>query len=167
MKRGLFIGRFQPFHLGHLKDIKNALNEVDELIIGIGSSREKHTKENPFSVEERIELIEHVLAAEDIGNYTIFPIPDFSDDEKWVEHIEALVPKFDIVFTGNDWTERCFKKKGCKVKKIKLIEDVSSTIIRNRILKNENWQELVSEKTVEYLEKIKGIERIKRIYSKK
>src|SRR3989344_3261359 len=100
MKRGLFIGRFQPFHLGYLKDIKNALNEVVE-------------------------------------NYTIFPIPDFSDDEKWVEHIEALVPKFDIVFTGNYWTERCFKKKGCKVKKIKLIEDISSTIIRNRILKNE------------------------------
>ena len=167
MKRGLFIGRFQPFHLGHLKDIKNALNEVDELIIGIGSSQEKHTKENPFSVEERIELIEHVLAAEDIGNYTIFPIPDFSDDEKWVERIETLVPKFDIVFTGNDWTERCFKDKGCKVKKIKLIEDISSTIIRNRILKNENWQELVPEKAVEYLEKIKGIERIKKIYSKK
>ena len=134
MKRGLFIGRFQPFHFGHLKDIKNALNEVDELIIGIGSSQEKHTKENPFSVEERIELIDYVLAAEDIGNYTIFPIPDFFDDEKWVGHIEALVPKFDVVFTGNDWTERCFKKKGCKVKKIKQIEGISSTIIRNRIL---------------------------------
>lgn len=167
MKRGLFIGRFQPFHFGHLRDIKDALNEVDELLIGIGSSQEKHTKENPFSVEERIELIEYVLSSEDIGNYTIFPIPDFDEDKKWVERIENLVPKFDIVFTGNDWTEKCFKKKGCKVKKIKLIKNISSTIIRNRILKNENWRELVPKKAVEYLEKIKGAERVKRIYSRK
>ena len=55
MKRGLFIGRFQPFHLGHLKDIKRAIQEVDELVIGVGSSNEECTKENPFTVEERIE----------------------------------------------------------------------------------------------------------------
>ena len=71
MKRGLFIGRFQPFHLGHLQDIINALKEVDELVIGIGSSNEKHTKYNPFSVEERIEMIDLVLPNNNIRNYTI------------------------------------------------------------------------------------------------
>ena len=108
-------------HLGHLKDIKDALKEVDELVIGIGSSNEKRTKENPFSVEERIEMLEYALAAEDIGNYTIYPIPDFHDDKKWAEHIETLLPKFDAVFTGNDWTAKCFRKKGYKVKKIRLL----------------------------------------------
>ena len=164
MKRGLFIGRFQPFHLGHLKDIKDALKQVDELIIGVGSSQEKHTKENPFSVEERIEMIDYVLDAEDIGNYTIYPVPDFHDDKKWTKHIETLVPKFDIVFTGNEWTERCFKNRGYKIKKIKLIKGISSAIIRNRIFKNKDWYKLVPEKTVGYLEKIKGIERIKRVF---
>lgn len=167
MKTGLFIGRFQPFHSGHLKDIKDALKEVDELIIGVGSSQEKHTRENPFSIEERIEMVEYILGKEDIGNYTIFPIPDFKKDKKWVEHIETLVPKFDVVFTGNAWTEICFKKKNYKIKKIKLMKGVSSTTIRNRILKNKNWQELVPKATVEFLEKIKGVERIKRIYNKK
>jgi len=162
MTLGLFIGRFQPFHIGHLKDVKDAVKEVDELVIGVGSSQEKDTEENPFSVEERIEMIEFVLAAEDIGNFTIFPIPDFHDDKKWVEHVETLLPEFDIVYTGNDWTERCFKKK-YKVKKIDLIKDVSSTIIRDKILKNEDWKSLVPKKTVEFLEKIKGVERIKKI----
>jgi len=87
MRRGLFIGRFQPFHLGHLQDIKNALKDVDELVIGIGSSNEKHTKYNPFSVKERIEMIDLVLPANEISKYTIFPIPDLHDDKKWVEPV--------------------------------------------------------------------------------
>jgi len=58
MTTGLFIGRFQPFHLGHLSDIKDALKEVDELVIAIGSSQHSGTKENPFSTEERIKMIE-------------------------------------------------------------------------------------------------------------
>ena len=162
MKRGLFIGRFQPFHLGHLQDIINALKEVDELVIGIGSSNEKHTKYNPFSVEERIEMIDLVLPNNAIDDYTIFPIPDLHDDKKWVEHIETLVPEFDIVYTGNRWTERCFKGK-YKVKRVDMLKGVSSTIIRNRILKNKNWQSLVPKKVVGYISKIRGVERVKKI----
>ena len=162
MKRGLFIGRFQPFHIGHLSDIKNALKEVDELVIGVGSSNEKHTKYNPFSVEERIEMIDLVLPANDIGKYTVFPIPDFGNDEKWLEHVETLVPKFDVVYTGNKWTEKCFKGK-YKVKRVDMLKGVSSTIIRNQILKNKDWQSLVPKEVVEFISKIKGVERVKKI----
>jgi len=163
MKLGLFIGRFQPFHLGHLQDIINALKEVDELVIGIGSSNEKHTKYNPFSVKERIEMIDLVLPANNISNYTIFPIPDFHNDKKWVEHVETLVPKFDIIYTGNNWTERCFRAKKIKVKRVKMLKDVSSTIIRHRILNDKNWQKLVPKEVVDYISKIKGVERVKKI----
>ena len=162
MNRGLFIGRFQPFHLGHLQDIINALKDVDELVIGIGSSNEKHTKYNPFSVEERIEMIDLVLPNNEINNYTIFPIPDFHDDKKWVEHIETLVLEFDIVYTGNKWTERCFKGK-YKVKRVNMLKGVSSTIIRSRILNNKNWEKLVPKEVVDYLKKIDGIKRVKKI----
>jgi len=162
MNCGLFIGRFQPFHLGHLQDIKNALKEVDELVIGIGSSNEKHTKYNPFSIEERIEMIDRVLPANNISNYTIFPIPDLHDDKKWLEHIETLVPEFDIVYTGNRWTERCFKGK-YKVKRVNMLKGVSSTIIRNRILDNKKWEKLVPKEVVDYISKIKGVERVKKI----
>ena len=162
MIRGLFIGRFQPFHLGHLQDIKNALEEVDELIIGIGSSNEEYTKENPFTVKERVEMINLVLAVNNIKKYVVFTIPDVHDDKKWVEHIESLVPKFDVVYTGNEWTERCFKGAS-EVKQVKILKGISSTIIRNKILKNKNWQSLVPKEVVDYISKIKGIERIKKI----
>ena len=35
---GLLIGRFQPFHLGHLEALQFALSKVDKLWVGLGSS---------------------------------------------------------------------------------------------------------------------------------
>ena len=160
MDRGLFIGRFQPFHLGHLKDIQNALEEVGEIIIGLGSSNEENTKENPFTVKERVEMINIALTANNIKKYIVFTIPDLHDDAKWVKHIETVVPKFDVVYTGNEWTEKCFEGKH-EVKRVKMLKGVSSTTIRSRIIKNQNWQKLVPEEIVNYLSKIKGVERIK------
>ncbi|MFZ0697114.1 MAG: adenylyltransferase/cytidyltransferase family protein, partial [Nitrososphaeraceae archaeon] len=42
MYRGLFIGRFQPFHLGHLATIKFALKTVEQLVITVGSADKSH-----------------------------------------------------------------------------------------------------------------------------
>jgi len=161
MTTALFIGRFQPFHKGHLKDIKEILKQADEVIIGIGSSQHSHTKENPFTVDERIRMIEDTLIEENISNYTIFPIPDIDNHSKWVEHVTDLVPKFDIVFTRNDFTEKLFKKKGYKVKKLELVKGISATIIRNKMLNNKNWEELLPKAVVKYLEEINGKKRIK------
>ncbi len=41
---GLLIGRFQPFHLGHLEAFRFALSKVDKLWIGIGSSNKSSEK---------------------------------------------------------------------------------------------------------------------------
>ncbi len=47
VNRGLYVGRFQPFHLGHLDAIKYALKEVDELVIVIGSAQYSHNSQQP------------------------------------------------------------------------------------------------------------------------
>ena len=62
-KRILFIGRFQPFHLGHLSVVKDivARNDVGEIIIGVGSSQYDNTEENPYSYEIREEMINRIL----------------------------------------------------------------------------------------------------------
>ena len=54
---GLLIGRFQPFHLGHLDALKFALSKVEKLWIGIGSSNKPNQKQNPFSADERKQMI--------------------------------------------------------------------------------------------------------------
>ena len=55
--KALFIGRFQPFHLGHLLLLQRLSKQYDEFIIGIGSSQYQNTYDNPFSEEERRQMI--------------------------------------------------------------------------------------------------------------
>ena len=99
MTIGLLIGRFQPFHNGHLEAIKKLSKEVDELVIATGSSQNKNTIHNPFSFDERAEMIENNLIKADIKNYTIFPIPDFGSHEKWLREIKTYDPKFNVVYS--------------------------------------------------------------------
>ncbi|MBI5051569.1 adenylyltransferase/cytidyltransferase family protein [Candidatus Micrarchaeota archaeon] len=53
----MFVGRFQPFHLGHYKVVKRLLKDYEEVIILIGSSEADFVYDwnNPMSVGERIE----------------------------------------------------------------------------------------------------------------
>ena len=55
--RGLLIGRFQPFHGGHLEVVRKIRTDrpAASLLIGIGSAEESYTWENPFTAGERIE----------------------------------------------------------------------------------------------------------------
>ena len=164
MHRVLFIGRFQPFHNAHLIDIKEVLKEVDEVLIAIGSSQEKSTLDNPFSYKERRQMIVNTLKNHKIKHYKIYPVPDLYNDKKWVDYIKNNLPKYDFVYSGNPWTLRCFKRHDSKVKKIRLIRGISSTIIRDRIVKGKKWQSLVPKEIADYIKKIKGVERIKKIY---
>jgi nicotinamide-nucleotide adenylyltransferase len=163
----LFVGRFQPFHFGHLKVIKDILKENGKIVIVIGSSQERNTLKNPFSSQERKEMLRLVLDGAKINNFEIVEIPDFNSDEKWTEHIRKLA-KFDVVYSRNPWTLRCFRKAKIPVKRHKLYERYKhcGTKIRNRILKRKHWEDLVPKEVFEYIKKIKGEERIRNLASK-
>jgi nicotinamide-nucleotide adenylyltransferase len=154
MKRALFIGRFQPFHIAHLKDIKDLSCSHDEVLIGIGSSQEKRTKENPFSLKERKDMVNCALRQEKIENYRIYPVPDLYNDRKWASYIFENLPNFDCAHSGNIWTLKCLKRFGSKVRKIKLIKGISSTRIRSLMSAKKEWKHLVPESVYEYINNI-------------
>ena len=162
MPAALFIGRFQPFHNAHLLDVKTILKNYDEIIIGIGSSQEKRTKENPFSYNERKEMISKTLKANKIKKFKICPVPDLYNDKKWVDYILKKLPKFDAAYSGNDWTIKCFRKHNIKAKKIKLEKGINSTKIREIIVKDKNWEKFVPKEIANYIKKINGVESIRK-----
>jgi bifunctional NMN adenylyltransferase/nudix hydrolase len=56
-KTGIYIGRFQPVHLGHLKTIEVMLKMCENIIISIGSANRPKTIENPWHESHREEMI--------------------------------------------------------------------------------------------------------------
>lgn len=167
MTRALFIGRFQPFHNAHLLDVKKILKECDEILIAIGSSQEKNTLENPFSYNERKRMIENTLRSSKIKNFKIYPVPDLYNDKKWISYIRKNLPKFDYVYSGNRWTLACFRKHDSNVKKIRLIRGISSTKIRKMMANRKEWEKLVPVEIAGYIQKIRGVGRIRKIYPKR
>jgi nicotinamide-nucleotide adenylyltransferase len=168
MKTALFLGRFQPFHKGHLSAVRNALKEAGKIVIAIGSSQESYTKKNPFTAKERRKMINAALEEAKISHkkYSIVEIEDvLYCDREWVKHVLEKVPGFDVIYTGNRWTKKCFKDiKGIKVKNVRKEVDVCSTRIRKLFLKG-GWEKYVPKAAVKEIRKIKGIKRIKEIYN--
>lgn len=167
VKRGLFVGRFQPFHLGHLGAIKTALNQVEEVIIVVGSAEYSHSDKNPFTAGERVEMILAALkeAKIDQARCAVIPVRDVHIHATWVPFIVSQVPKFDVVFTNEPLTSRLFKERGYKVERIPYFERAtySATEIRERILKGKNWKSLVPKSVAELLVGFGGIERIREL----
>lgn len=159
---GLLIGRFQPFHYGHLKALKFALTKVEKLWIGIGSSNKPLQKQNPFSAQEREEMITTSIDSAMKQKIRIYYIPDLENHEKWVENIENLVPKFDIVFSNDTLTTHLYSKKSIQVSSIPFVErhKLSGTNIRNMIINDQDWKPLVPAGTRKVLEKINTKKRI-------
>lgn len=158
IERGLFIGRFQPFHLGHRMVINRMSKVVDEVVIGIGSSEDSYTKQNPFTADERREMIENSLSS---GlRYKIIDIPDIHDDARWVEYVVNLCPEFRIVYSGNSWVEGLFSKAGYSVMELGRHKNISATLVRESIISGKPWARLVPVGTYQVIKNIGGVERI-------
>ncbi len=165
MSRALYVGRFQPFHLGHLKAIESILKEASELIIVVGSAQYSHRIENPFTAGERITMIR--LALDEAGinpsKYYIVPVPDVGVHMMWVAEVVGYTPKFDVVYTNEPLTRRLFIEAGFKVKPIKFHkrEIYSATEIRKRMLEGGNWEELVPKSVAKFIIEIGGDQRVR------
>ena len=164
VKRGLYVGRFQPFHLGHISAVKSVLDDVKELVIAIGSAQYSHTTANPFTAGERLTMIRLALdeAQLDCSRIWMVPVPDVHLHMLWVAALEGYTPKFEIVYSNEPLTRRLFMEAGYKVKKIRFFERkvYSSTAIRLKMIKNEDWQKLVPKSVAAYVTAIDGVNRL-------
>ena len=160
---GLLIGRFQPFHLGHLEAFHFALSKVENLWIGIGSSNKLNQKQNPFSAVERKEMILSSIEESISDSIEIFFIPDLENHEKWIENIDTIVPKFDVVFSNDELIQYLYSKRNTQVILVPFKErdTLSGTNIRDKIKSNQKWKHLVPDGTKKVLQKISVNDRLK------
>jgi len=165
MARALFVGRFQPFHLGHLYAIETILGEVEELIIVVGSAQMSHEPDNPFTAGERIEMIRAALsdAKVDRNKYMLIPIADAPSHRTWVSYVESQTPRFDIVYSNQALTRRLLIEAGYNVKEIPLHKrsKYEATEIRRRILNGVDWSELVPTPVYRIVCEVDGESRIR------
>jgi len=164
---GLYVGRFQPFHTGHLEAVKHILSQVDDLIILVGSAQHSHTVENPFTAGERLTMIKLALkeAGIDPARYMVTPLPDAEFHKVWVAHLLSQTPEFQLAFTNEPLTGRLLKEAGIRVERIPFYhrESYSAREVRQRMLNGSDWETLLPRSIVAYLKKIDGVNRINEI----
>ncbi len=165
--RGLLIGRFQPFHLGHLHCVQHILEKLPEAILAIGSAQFSHTLHNPFTAGERVTMIRLAMdeAKIDAGKYYLIPIRDLRIHDLWVPHLVSQTPRFEVVFSNEPVTSRLFKEAGFRVESVPFYDrdTYSSTEIRERVVRGESWEKLVSNSAAEYIKSIFGDQRLKEL----
>lgn len=163
--RGLYVGRFQPFHLGHLESITIVLKDVDEAVIAIGSAQYSHNINNPFTAGERLIMIRRALkdANVDLARVWVVPVPDVHLHMLWVAALEGYTPKFNVVFSNEPLTRRLFIEAGYKVKHIKYFERKSynSTLVREKMLQDDSWTDFVPKGVAEFINDIDGVNRLR------
>ena len=167
MTTGLFIGRFQPFHKGHLATVKFALRKVDQLVIVVGSAQKSHEPKNPFTAGERIRMIKESLDSEkvDVGKILIIPIPDVDVHSLWTQQVDILVPKYDVVFANDPFTLMLFRERRVKTIEAPLVDrtNMQATEIRSRMAMGRKWEILVPVAVARVVKEINGVERVKTI----
>jgi nicotinamide-nucleotide adenylyltransferase len=164
VKRGLYVGRFQPFHLGHLSAVKAILGEADELVIVVGSAQYSHTVANPFTAGERLMMVRLALEEADLDckRVWVVPVPDVHLHMLWVSALEGYTPKFDVVYSNEPLTGRLFREAGYKVKGIQFFERkvYSSTDIRAKMINGESWKKFVPKSVAAFITEIDGVNRL-------
>jgi nicotinamide-nucleotide adenylyltransferase len=164
MTRCLLVGRFQPFHRGHLAVVRQIRAEHPRMsiLLGIGSAQESYTLLNPFTAGERFEMIVRTAASENLSGIVPVPIPDIQRHSVWVAHVRSLLPPFEIVYTNNPLTRLLFGEAGYEVVTPALVDRklYEGVQIRDAMAGERDWKELVPPAVAEYIAEIHGTDRL-------
>jgi bifunctional NMN adenylyltransferase/nudix hydrolase len=96
----VFIGRFQPFHLGHLKIVNEALKRAEHLVIVIGSAYSAKSAKNPWAASLREDMIRNSLSNEELDRVSFIYAQDYLyNDNLWIAELQQKV--FEVVGDEN------------------------------------------------------------------
>ena len=166
----LFIGRFQPFHLGHLDAVRQIFADGNDfVVIGIGSSQVNHEKEDPFTAGERWQMIYQSLidAGYTADQFHICPLTDIEHNSLWPHFVMQQLPPFGAVYSGSPWVLELFRHHTDKhTKDLGQNIELSATHVREQLLKNQDISQLVPPATEQFLAEINATKRLQNVSKK-
>jgi nicotinamide-nucleotide adenylyltransferase len=162
--RGFYIGRFQPYHNGHHRMVEEIATEIDELVLGIGSAGDSHTRRNPFTAGERVMMVTKSVAEFDLTTYVV-PIEDLDRNSVWVSHVQSMSPRFEVAYSNNPLVIQLFEEAGVEVRQSPMFnrEVLEGTELRERMATDGDWKRLVPDPVSVIVREIGGVERIQRV----
>ena len=162
--RGLVMGRFQPFHLGHLALARQVLDECDGLIVAITSAQFNYTEKDPFTAGERIEMIHGALAESgaDMSACITTAIENQFNIATWGGYLRASLPEFGQVYSGNRYVSMLLSDLGVDVIEPKFFDRgiYNATLIRRMIASGGSWKSMVPHAVRVILERIDAPRRL-------
>jgi bifunctional NMN adenylyltransferase/nudix hydrolase len=105
---GVFISRVQPPHKAHVATIRKALGAADRVAILIGSCRQAPSMRNPFSFEQRAEMLASCFTEDERHRLRFFPLRDFPySNTGWQVEVQRTLAEFtaDAPIPRSKWNE--------------------------------------------------------------
>ncbi len=88
----VLIGRFQPFHIAHLRVVEIALKRGRHVLVLIGSAGAPRSHRNPFTYAERADMIRLSVDERYRGRLITLPLEDCCyNDTQWVANAQKQV----------------------------------------------------------------------------
>ncbi len=103
---GIFIGRFCPIHLGHMRVIEQLLKDFGENhLILIGSCNSSWSLRNFFSYKDRKDFIKSLYP-----NVKLLGLPDYPEDDNiWFTHLIDSIERItglEVDIPNIGWTDK-------------------------------------------------------------
>ncbi len=166
----IFIGRFQPFHLGHESVIRKALQLSDKVIVLIGSVYQPRTVRNPWDFNEREAFMRSVFSEEENRQILAFPLLDYTyNNQLWIKSVQQLVagvvhnkiaskPKIGLIGHQKDSTSDYLTQfPQWEREEVENYKNISSTEIREHYFDNQEFSNSLNSNISILLEKFKTI----------
>lgn len=162
MDTAVVIGRFQPFHLGHLDLLMTAFQTAYKVIVVIGSSTEARTVRNPFTFEERVSMIQNSITDSERRNLIILGVRDYQDDDIWrdvvMREVNLYASSGSIHLIGNDKDATTYYLKLFTAWNLVNVEpkrQLTGTEIRSLYFM-ERWRNMIPQGTATVLDNFAG-----------
>lgn len=166
INRGLMIGRFQPFHRGHLSLANEILSECEELVVAIGSPEANLSFSDPFTSGERITMIHEALKNDGLSmsRCYILPVPNSANNYVWFSQMKSMLPKVTTVYSGNEYV-RLLLPKDIRFKSPTFVKNriFNGTRIRKLMACNGRWENLVPSPVALLLREVDGVSRLSKL----